>query len=351
MATEGTRRKTAGEQYQLIQAQLRAIGGTLGALTSRPGLAPELVDRQTELQGRVATLSARVNETWEELQPNGGVANAKQQVINQTNRVTQLRQQEKSLRDQLAAFQGQAAQSPYAQQLQQISAQVEVAERDRKQSDETVERLEAALQKPNDEFDHCIAELDALLREANALFAEASGRESASAAWQRVQPSRVELTEGRDYHRELGKWTLLTLSMLTVVVVVLLIWTASSFDARSRSLEELIVFLTVRSLSIALLTGLIVFVAKLHSRHARQAVIYQEKLVGFDAVEMVVTSANTETIRAVVHQMARTYLRANADAFRGAERDADRSVGALLRLAKKLAKARELLSGPAKSKQ
>jgi hypothetical protein len=176
-----------------------------------------------------------------------------------------------------------------------------------------------------------------LQREANALFAEAAGRETAWTAWQGVEPSRDELRNGVNFHREEAKWTRNAMLVVAAAVVALLMWTALTFETKTRTAADIALFLSIRAGLVAVLAGLVVFMGKLHSRHSQQGVIYQEKLAGLDAVRMIVANANAETIRGVVQQMAKTYLRAEADAFRGAHHDADAGWREAVRLAKRAA--------------
>jgi len=351
---ETSPKRSAREQSQFIQGRLRYVNATLNALSARPGLAPELSDSCESLRARITDVTARHAETWGQInQPT--LAAAKQKVVPLRNHATQLKAQKDATEQQAAQISANPAAAGQVAQLRAQAAtlgtQASQAESTAKAAEDEVASLlrdqEKALSAPNDTLDALAKELESLHRQSNDLLEEVNGREKAWGAWQGVEPRRDELRDGVKFHRGEATWQRRTMLILAFAVGVLLIETSHDFNASTTSAILVGLFIGVRATCAAVLTGLIVFSGKLHTRHSRQAVIYQEKLVGLDVVQMVVVNSNAETVRGIVQRLARTYLRAPADAFRDAHQDADASWGATLKLAKKAASLQGTMRGEA----
>lgn len=336
MADEGATKRTARAVFQTIQARQNAVNNTLNALANRPGLPPELVDAIADFRIRFGAITSRTQATWAEVSQGGTPAAQKKAAELQTRRSQRAAQ--KQAAEQQAASAPAPNQPQFRARVAELEEELRAIDEEARQVQEAVDRArrdaDASLDQPNAPLEGMARELDALQREANALLAEASGRENARSAWQGVEPNREALKEAIEFHKTEAKASRNAMFMLGAAVVLLLLETAMRFDVVAVNDYGLALFIAARVGFASLLAGLIVFMGRLHSRHVRQGVIYQEKLVDLDVVRMVVENANAETIRGIVQQMARTYLRAEAHGFVDAHEDADASWRAARRLAK-----------------
>lgn len=78
---------------------------------------------------------------------------------------------------------------------------------------------------------------------------------------------------------------------------------------------KLLLKITGRFSIVAILTWLIIFIGKLHSKHNKQYILYQDKVSGLNAAEIIITSGGMETREKILLEMTDTYLTLKNNAF------------------------------------
>jgi hypothetical protein len=288
----------AVEQYQRIQLKLKGMGTTLQVIEHAPALPPAVFDRLQALQAEQGALKGRVAEAW-------------------NNRMAPVQQAQNAASNaQTAAIRARAAGD---------AAQVEETARALREAEVVQARVQAELLMPDGVLDGIAPEVDELAAQVNDLHLEAIQNTSlARAGEQVVSVNREEFARGRDYHRRHALGLLIGMVLLAGAGAAGVIWLFGAWPAPGASAsadhtEAWIHLGLVLGGRFSVLVGLgwlLVFVGRMHSRHAQQAVSYQERLAGLDAAKMVIHHGTGKVREHLLLHLTSTYLSMEGNAFR-----------------------------------
>jgi hypothetical protein len=132
--------------------------------------------------------------------------------------------------------------------------------------------------------------------------------------------------EARDFHRERSTWLLWGTIVTSMLSVGLVAWMfgflgadGSLFDERAFSSESwpsLLAFLVGRAALLGILGWIMGHMARMQRAHASQAVLYQDRLSGLRAADLILRRGALEDRRAVVERLAESYLNLETNSFR-----------------------------------
>lgn len=176
--------------------------------------------------------------------------------------------------------------------------------------------------------------LNSLLEEANNLFGSLYKLEArikqnliTDSAKEIVKIDKTALESARDYHRQLAQYllyTLLFVSGIGVLIVSSIFGMCSAMpiaipDTSNLHGETLIfetILFTGGRISLILLIGWAIrFIGNLHSHHAAQSVIYQDRLSGLMAASILLDQCGPDERNQMLSQMTDTYLGLKHNAF------------------------------------
>ncbi|TGM25418.1 hypothetical protein [Leptospira meyeri] len=254
------------QKYQKLQTKLQAIDRTLNNTISKPGLSQDIVESYSEIQQQYHALSNTIANTW--------------------NLVTQ------------------------RQQVDQI----------------------------DNSFDTSLDESSTLLDTANTLYKE-SDAESAliKNAKETFKVEKKDYIEAKNHHK-FQAYITLTILLFLCFSAGLFIWNsfiefkdnyddikslidiAKILETDKDFLAKIIFIKTILKITgrisiVGILVWLIVFIGKLHSKHNKQYISYQDRLSGLSAAQLIITAGGSSTREKVLLEMSDSYLSLNHNAF------------------------------------
>lgn len=257
---------TNKQKYQKIQTKLQAIDRTLKNINTKPGLSQDVIELFTELQQKSQVLVNNVNTTWQ-------------------------------------------------------------AVAERQQADQI-----------DGSFDTLFDSISNLLDEVNDLYKE-SDSESALVknAKATFKIEKKDYVEARDHHKIQAYISLIILLVLCISSGIFiwhsfiefkdnfddiksLIETVKILETNTDFLTKIVFIKTILKITgrlsiVGILVWLIVFVGKLHSKHNKQYISYQDRLSGLSAAELIITAGRTATREKVLLEMTDSYLSLKHNAF------------------------------------
>lgn len=190
---------------------------------------------------------------------------------------------------------------------------------------EAAAEVDAALQKnPDDEVEALVLEARALTDRAAELSRQVSDKPLAVQGVQQVSTDVEQFERARDYHRKRSD---MYLALLLVVaaggcwVVYSLFFGQNGVGATGWLGAAVLIGGRV---ALLLLVGwLIKFLGELQSRHAQQAVTYQDRVAGLGAARVIIEQGLRESREGVLRAMTASYLSLDANAFRPSQPTTD----------------------------
>ena len=225
--------------------------------------------------------------------------------------------------------------------------------------------LAARLKQPEMRLDQARSEMDSVMGLAAALYKEAiAGRSLAEAGVATVEVNRTEFESARNYHRQQARrlyWATLIGAGLFLCAVWIVFgnhatpaWLgdlvknappepAPSTENASESVPVWILAFLLFGGRLSVLLGagwLVVFFGRLHSRHAQQAISYQDRVAGLDAAKMIIHYGSPAGREETLRRMVSTYLALDDNAFKDEEKATNDPVQEVSRVARTALRAR-----------
>jgi hypothetical protein len=294
-------RMGAAERHASLVMKAGACSATLKVIQSTVAVAPAVLDRSHALGQELSALQSRIKSRW------GDLSNAQQRQRDTVNEATRAVKAAESGSDRAVASKARDA-------LQ--TAEAGLAE------------ATTALTAPDALLDVIAPELDPLMERIRDLYQDAVQDTSlARAGVEVVEVSRDEFQQGLRYHRSHSTWLLglmLLLALLGGAGVVALFsefggWHPGPAEVAGNGTQAWIHLGLILGGRFSVLLGLgwlLVFAGRMHSRHAQQAVTYQERLMGLDAAKMVIHHGTGPVREQLLHQLTTTFLSLDGNAFK-----------------------------------
>lgn len=316
---------SAAETFAAIGAQLENLERTIVSLRQRPGLKPHIVASVHQLAAERERLHKLINDRHFAHHARAERANHKRAEEGRKRHEFQWRRQ--SLSDgQDAAGLSPELREKLAAELRALEANAlscVSAERAAEAEYEHYTGLDQEYRAKRDlDLEAHLAALMGLVEKARRLHEEATRGDSlAEKGQERIEARRTEFEDALRYHREQARLLLWFAGVATVLALLAAAWLFGLFGAavvapRSGGPELADWVHLGGRLSLVFGAGAAVnFLGILHSRHAQQAVWYQDRLAGLDLAVMLLHYGTSGTREEILRQMTKTYLECSKNAF------------------------------------
>ena len=319
----------APDQYDNVQGKLASLNVTLGGLERRARQTAAQVNERVSLKTQTDDLTGRAKERWSELtktqteqsklskQARAAANAATQAIVAADELIADLEQRMATL--PLEAKDPTAARWKVpldAVRKERVTHEAErlAAQRTEEKARKEAVAAEGQLNNTHDpQLAQMVTEADTLLGMSNTLHLDATrGQSLKDVGLEKRDLDKKDLTAARDYHRKLAFINLcatlvLALGVGGAIVTLLFVDTGAS---------HLWIAVSGR---VTLAVGgawLVGYLARLQSRHSQQAVLYQDRLAGWDPANALLYYGSTEERGTVMRQMTKTYLNPGANAFK-----------------------------------